>query len=391
MSTSNFTCESEAPGLASSIDSQLEHLARPLLLTNTVTNALIFTELNSISETVPDSLIRQKGHNSDLSLKNPEPLLVSGDHPFDPGGHSHIYPTLSLLPSDAPFYPPLTDDIPCRELLGSWGRRPCQPGACSVDTNPVLSKGRSQPVTNTSSAITRRTSTLPAVPYTSARKICTLQATGRNTSTLTSQTTPSIDITPTRLYDDLVQEEYMSLATHYTLSHSEHTCFPYKNHDAHWRCSRQHNYVKREHFKESYGKIAVKRFQRKSKLKRVKSRTKRKGGTLASQDLPQPMPEATAALLLHHKRRNRPGHTPDAAPGRRRRQHSHTHYTHHGRLAMKQVRTGRHGPVVPVGRDADHTPYEVYAKYYYMHVCTYTNTGSPGLANPAVSWAVGIG
>ena len=105
MSTSNFTCESEAPGLASSIDSQLEHLARPLLLTNTVTNALIFTELNSISETVPDSLIRQKGHNSDLSLKNPEPLLVSGDHPFDPGGHSHIYPTLSLLPSDAPFYP----------------------------------------------------------------------------------------------------------------------------------------------------------------------------------------------------------------------------------------------------------------------------------------------
>ena len=104
------------------------------------------------------------------------------------------------------------------------------------------------------------------------------------------------------------------------------------------------------------------------------------------------MPEA--ALLLHHKRRNRPGHTPDAAPGRRRRQHSythHTHHTHHGQLAKEQVRTGRPGPVVPVGTDADHTPYEVYAKYYYMHACTYTNTGSPGLENPAVSWAVGIG
>ena len=64
-----------------------------------------------MSETVPDSLIRrQKGHNSGLSLENPELLLVSGDHPFDPGGHSYIYPTLSLLPSDASFYPSLTDD-----------------------------------------------------------------------------------------------------------------------------------------------------------------------------------------------------------------------------------------------------------------------------------------
>ena len=91
MSTNNLTCESEASEPTSSINIQLEHLARPLLLTNTVTNALIFTELNSISETIPDSLIRQKGHNSGLSLENPELLLVSGDHPFDPGGHSYIY------------------------------------------------------------------------------------------------------------------------------------------------------------------------------------------------------------------------------------------------------------------------------------------------------------
>ena len=124
----------------------------------------------------------------------------------------------------------------------------------------------------------------------------------------------------------------------------------------------------------------------------MRSRTKRKGGTLAGPELPHPMTEA-AAVLLHHKRRNRPGHTPDA-PAKRGRQHSHTHHTrhtHHGRLAKEQVRTGRHGPVVTVGTDADHNSNEVYAKYYYMHVCTYTNTGSPGLANPAVSWAVGIG
>ena len=185
----------------------------------------------------------------------------------------------------------------------------------------------------------------------------------------------------------------MSQATYSTFSLSQHTFFPNKNHYSHWRCTRQHNHGKREHFKESYAKIAVKRFQRENKIKRVRSRTKRKGGILACPELPHPMTEAAAVLLLHHKRRNRPGHTPDA-PAKRRRQHSHTHHTrhtHHGRLAKEQVRTGRHGPVVPVGRDADHNTHEVYAKYYYMHVCTYTNTGSPGVANPEASWAVGIG
>ena len=59
MSTSNLACESEAPELASSIDIQLEHLVRPLLLTNTITNAPTFTKINSTSETVPYSLIRQ--------------------------------------------------------------------------------------------------------------------------------------------------------------------------------------------------------------------------------------------------------------------------------------------------------------------------------------------
>ena len=51
MSSSNFTSESDAPELASSIANQLEHLARPLLLTNTVTNAPIFTELIVVNVT----------------------------------------------------------------------------------------------------------------------------------------------------------------------------------------------------------------------------------------------------------------------------------------------------------------------------------------------------
>ena len=118
----------------------------------------------------------------------------------------------------------------------------------------------------------------------------------------------------------------------------------------------------------------------------MKSHTKHKS-TLAglADDPPQPMTEAAAALLLRHKRRNRPGHTHGTAPRRRGRRNKHTHHTHHGRLDKEQVRT------VLVGRDADHNSSEVYAKDYYMHVCIYTNTGSPGLANPAVSWAVGIG
>ena len=143
-----------------SIAIQLKHLVSPLLPTKTIANAPILTEIDSISETVHDSLIRhQKGHNSDLNLENPVPLLVSGNHPFDPGGHTHIYPTLSLLPSDAPFYPSLTDDAPRRELMGSWGRRPCQPGACFVDTHPVPSKPRSQ----SAGTVTRRPTTQPAV------------------------------------------------------------------------------------------------------------------------------------------------------------------------------------------------------------------------------------
>ena len=111
------------------------------------------------------------------------------------------------------------------------------------------------------------------------------------------------------------------------------------------------------------------------------SKTKRKSGTLdgLADDPPQPMTEAAAALLLRHKRRNRPGHTHGAAPRRRGRRNHHTHHTHPGRLVKEQL------------READHNSYEVYAKYYHMHVCTYTNTGSPGLANPAVSWTVGIG
>ena len=98
----------------------------------------------------------------------------------------------------------------------------------------------------------------------------------------------------------------------------------------------------RAHFKESYANIAVKRVQRKNKLTRMRSHTKRKGGTLVGHDLPQPMTEAAAALLHRHKRLNRPSHTPDAAPRRRGRQHSHTPHTHH-RFAKEQDRPGRQG------------------------------------------------
>ena len=171
LSTNHPICESEAPEFAPSIDIQLEHLVRPVLLTDITTNAPILTEIDSISETVPNSLIRhQKGHNSDLNLEKPVPPLVFGNYSFDPGRHSHTYSTLSALPSDVPSYPSLTDNTPCRELIGSWGRRPCQPGACSVNTNPVMSKAKSQPV----STVTRRPST-PAVPYTSSRKTSTLR------------------------------------------------------------------------------------------------------------------------------------------------------------------------------------------------------------------------
>ena len=122
----------------------------------------------------------------------------------------------------------------------------------------------------------------------------------------------------------------MSQATHYPLS--QHTFFPYRNRYSYWRCIRQQTHGERTHFKESYANIAVKRVQHKNKLKRMRSHTKRKGGTLdgLADDLPQPMTEAAAALLLRHKRRNRPGHTHGTAPRRRGRRYLHTHHTHHG-------------------------------------------------------------
>ena len=89
--------------------------------------------------------------------------------------------------------------------------------------------------------------------------------------------------------------------------------------------------------------VASKRRQRNSatKLGLKRSRTKRKRCTLAglADDPLQSMTEAAAALLLRHKRRNRPGHTYGTAPRRRGRRNHHTHHTHLGRLAKEQVKT----------------------------------------------------
>ena len=77
-----------------------------------------------------------------------------------------------------------------------------QPGSsCNSTSTTDQSKTRSQPV----STVTRWPST-PAVPQTSARKTSILRVSGRNTPTLTTLTTPTIEITPTRLYDELIQE-----------------------------------------------------------------------------------------------------------------------------------------------------------------------------------------
>ena len=48
LSTNHLICESEAPESAPSIDIQLKHLVRPVLLTNIITNAPILTEIDSI-------------------------------------------------------------------------------------------------------------------------------------------------------------------------------------------------------------------------------------------------------------------------------------------------------------------------------------------------------
>ena len=136
----------------SRLDIPLNHLVRPLLLTNTITYASKLTEIDSISETDSNSLIRhQKSHNSDLFLENSVVPALSENFwpPYPAELHSDVY-TIGKAPTlvDIPLYPSLTGDVPHRELRGSWGQRPCQPGSrhTSADPspNPNRAKGRPQ-------------------------------------------------------------------------------------------------------------------------------------------------------------------------------------------------------------------------------------------------------
>ena len=161
LSTNHLICECEAPEFAPSIDIQLKYLVRPVLLTYIIANAPILTEIVSISETVPNSLIRhQKTHNSDLHLKKPVPPLVFGNHTFDPERHSHTYSTLSPLPSNVPLYPSVTNTTPPRELIGSWGQRPGQPGSGCNGTSTTY---QSKPKTTTRRSKSKLTASYPLV------------------------------------------------------------------------------------------------------------------------------------------------------------------------------------------------------------------------------------
>ena len=146
-STGHDAREIGKPDITSMVDLELKHSLTPLLFLDINASAPTTTEIDAIGSGL--LIRRQKGHNSDPTLKN---LVVPlpGNYPVsDSVGYSHTNPIEnSLIPLDTPFFPPLTHDTPRRELMGSWGQRRCQPGfSCSKTiTTRGTGNARTQPI-----------------------------------------------------------------------------------------------------------------------------------------------------------------------------------------------------------------------------------------------------
>ena len=205
MSTSH-TREIGKPDLTINVDQEHRHLVPPLFLLNINTSAPTTIGIDSIPETVLKSLTRhQKGRNYDPNRENPVLPLVSGNHPFDLGGHLHIYPTPSHLPSEAPYFPPLTHDTPRRELMGSWGQRPCQPGFSCSNTTTARGTGNARPQSVRIACCRAKMAPNPPTRGTPALQVA-------------RRTTPTTSSTPTGPYDTPTKEECLSLLTQYSSS-----------------------------------------------------------------------------------------------------------------------------------------------------------------------------
>ena len=291
----------------------------------------------------------------------------------------------SLPPLDAPFFPPLTHDTPRRELMGSWGQRPCQPGSsCSTATARDTGNARPQPT-----RIASRRAKM--APNPSTQRTSALQAARR--------TTPSTPSTPTRPCDTPPKGEPLSHLTQYSFSLFRHSYFPYKNHYSNRRCTRQHNHAQRAHFTESHAKIAVNRLQCTSttRQKRVRrSRPKRKIYSLGglSDSLPRRTVEA-AAVLLRHKRRNGPGRTNDTAPRSPWRQYNQTGSCLAGTETVSSLFTSgaAHASAHHLHSSTNDDVCDcIYAAYHDVHVEMNHDYGvSPGALRPGGPWPDGIG